>query len=180
MKSFFQRIRLFFFWYFFKDQLKKKKTATSSKSKVNLEKAKSIGILFDATDLSQRQTVLNYAEKLKNQRKQVKLLGFFDNRLKDNNFTFRHFNRTNIDWAMRPKGEMVNEFLNQKFDLLLHINMETNLHSEYISALSNASFKVGPVTDHVFCYDLMIDMPNEQNLSKFISQMEGLLKKTNP
>ena len=178
MTKFFQRLRQYFFWYFLKEQLRKKRNRKGSQ-KVNLDKAKSVGILFDATDLDQRKTVLAYADNLRKKRKQVKLLGFFDNRLKDNNFTFWHFNKKNIDWAMRPKGKDVSEFIEQPFDLMINLNPESEYYSEYISALSNASFKIGPFTENTFCYDLMIDTSKKTNLRNFIDQMEGLLKKTN-
>ena len=178
MNEFFQNMRKYFFWYFLKEQLKKRR-AKKSKQLVNLEKAKSIGILFDATDLDQRKTVLHYADTLRKKRKQVRLLGFFDNKLKDNNFTFWHFNKKNIDWAFRPKGKDIEDFIDQPFDLMINLNPESKYYSEYISALSNASFKVGPFTENTFCYDLMIDTSKRTNLNHFIDQMEGLLKKTN-
>lgn len=45
------------------------------RNSVFLENAKSVGILFDATLLEEREVVLQFAEKLKRQNKQVKLLG---------------------------------------------------------------------------------------------------------
>lgn len=177
MKNFFQGLRMQVFWRSLKEKIKNR-TLRYSHSRVDIKKAKSIGILFDATDLDNRKTVLNYADQLRKQSKQVRLLGFFDNKLKDNNFTFKHFNRRDIDWAYRPKGHNIDDFLAQEFDILINLNPLSATYSEYISALSKASFKIGPVTEHMVCYDMMIDTDTRTSLDQFIHQMEGLLEKT--
>lgn len=170
-----KNIRLRLHNYFLQKELKTRKRETHS---VNWEDAHSIGILFNATELKDRQTVLQYKEKLKNEGKQVKLLGYFQTEQNDPNFTFRHFNRKQIDWALRPSSPQIDEFLNMEFDLLLNLEPRTQLHSEYIAVLSKARLKVGPVSDNTECYDLMIDTSDQMNIDSFIKQIEALLKKT--
>lgn len=170
-----KNIRLRLHHYFLQKELKGRKRKTHS---VNWEDAGSIGILFNATELKDRQTVLQYKEKLKNEGKQVKLLGYFHTEQSDPNFTFRHFNRKQIDWALRPSSLQIGEFLNMEFDLLLNLEPRTRLYSEYLAALSKARLKVGPVSDNTECYDLMIDTSDHMNIDSFIKQIEALLKKT--
>ena len=176
--SFIQNIKLFFHRQSLKKQLKQLRRP-SGKRLPNFDQDRSLGILFDATDLEKRQEVLQFAEKLKKKNKKVHLLGFFNNRLENNNFTFNHFNRKQIDWALRPKGEAINEFLQQDFDFFIHANTQTHIYSEYIASLVNARFKVGPFTENVHCYDLMIDMKNNTTLPAYFNQIELLLEKTN-
>ncbi|GJM36576.1 MAG: hypothetical protein DHS20C18_55770 [Saprospiraceae bacterium] len=173
-----QNIRLFFYRNELKKRLKQQARKKSPK-RVNLENAKVIGILFDATDLKTRDTVLAYAKELKNQNKKICLLGFFDNKVDSENYTFEAFNRKNIDWAFRPKGENVETFINNELDILIHVDTQSNLQAQYICALSNAKLKVGPVSEHIFCYDLMIDASKIKQLKHFIQQIEFFLKKTN-
>ncbi len=143
------------------------------------EKAHSIGILFDATDLNQREVVFQYAKSLSNNDKLVKLLGFFDSKLDDPNFTFRYFNRKQLDWAGRPQGENVQEFIRQPFDMMINLDTASKPQAEYISAQSHAHLRIGPVTENTFCYELMVDISGSQNLHAFIQQMESILAKTN-
>lgn len=175
--SLIQKTRLFFHNYLLKKQVKPKEG--SPKKLVSFTNAKMIGILFNATDLDDRNIVLKYASKLKAKGKKIKLLGFFDNSLKDSNFTFDHFNKNNLDWALRPIGKKVQYFMNQKFDILLTLNPSTDSHSEYISTLSNAGLRVGPYTSNLEAYDLMLDPKDPGNIQKFINQIEFLLEKTN-
>ncbi|MCB9081102.1 MAG: hypothetical protein H6555_05260 [Lewinellaceae bacterium] len=146
---------------------------------VNFSEALNIGILFNATELATRTTVLAYADQLREQGKRVKTLGFFDSKQEDPNFTFRYYNLKNIDWALRPNGANVTDFCDHTFDVLINLNPVSDLHAEYIAALTPAHLKVGPITEHTYAYDVMIDVANKQGLAGFIQEMEVLLKKTN-
>lgn len=161
-----------------KKQLQVKKA--NLHKRVNLEKAKTIGILFDASRLDIRQAALQYADQLKRNRKKVHLLGFF-NLKQDTNAShdFNFFDKKSVDWRQLPKGKSVDFFLNQNFDIFVFLNPTSTPYSEYIAALSNAHLKVGPVTNQTECYDLMLNVKDKGNLKHFIQQMESILRKTN-
>ncbi len=145
---------------------------------VTYESAQNIGVLFDATELNHRERVIQFSKDLTSKDKKVKLLGFFNNKQEVVNFPFKAFNKTNVDWLMRPKGEAVQSFINTDFDLLIGVYVGNNLPLEYIAALSKAHLRVGPYTDNIYCYDLMIDT-DRQNLDNYIQQMEFYLKRMN-
>ena len=145
---------------------------------VTYESAQTVGILFDATELSQRDAVLQFSKKLKEKNKRVKLLGFFNNKQDVNNYSFKAFNKNEVDWLMRPKSEAVEYFNRNTFDLLIGIYQGDNLPLEYIAALSKAHLRVGPYTDNTYCYDLMIDT-NKRDLEDFIKQLEFYLSRMN-
>lgn len=170
-----KQLRQRFHHYFLNQERQQRRRAPRS---VNWEDARSIGILFEATDLNRRQAVLRYSEALKAQGKRVKLLGYFHNDQNDPNFIFPHFNRRQFDWALRPTASEVHSFIDEPFDLLLNIEPATRLHSEYIALLSRAALKVGPYTENTDCYDLMIEPADPGNIKAFVQQIEGLLKKT--
>jgi len=146
---------------------------------VSFESAKTVSILFEATDLNAREVALTYAKKLKKRGKKVRLLGFFDNKLENPNFTFPHFNRKNIDWAQRPNGQNVEDFIKEKTDIFINLATQTTRHTEYIAALTNAPLRVGPCTDQTICYELMIDLAKPKTLEAFIKEAEKILKITN-
>lgn len=166
--------------YFYKNSLDKQlssKRGTVFKT-ITFENAKTIAFLFDANDLNLRKVILKYAADLKKQGKKITLLGFMENTHENQNYTYSYYNLKNIDWANRPKGEVIDEFVKQEFDILMTTYLQTNLHTEYISALSNACFKVGPVAKNPKVYDLMIDAGEKMNLLEFLRQIEIILKKT--
>ena len=176
--SLIQNIRTWAYRRSLKQQLRHR-PEPSGKSKVNLNNAATVGILFDATELSVRDIVLAYAEKLRKQGKRIKLMGYFDDPTDSENYPFDYYNRKQVDWAYRPTGELVQSFIKQDFDLLMNINTGSLIHTEYIAALSRAKLRVGPCTEHTYCYDLMIDLSPRAGLKQFIEQAEALLGKTN-
>ena len=150
------------------------------RSSMYLDNASSVGILFDGTEPEDRKLVLDFAEKLKKAGKKVKLLAFFDNKLKSADFTFLHFNRLQLDFALRPKTRDVTEFIGQEFDLLLNLSNRSILPLDYIAALSRAKFRVGPFTEKTFCYDLMMDQSGKKDLGAFLQQVIFYMKKMRP
>lgn len=173
--SLLQNFRNHFFQRALKQQAKQNPTVRHS---VSFNDAQSIGLLFDATDLDEREVVFQYAEALRDRHKRIKLLGFFDSLVEDSNFTFKYFNRKKLDWAQRPIGENVQEFAAQPFDLMIHLGTTAKPPLDYIAAISKAHLRVGPYSDNTFCYDLMIDSGSNKNLKDFIQQMESILEKT--
>lgn len=171
-------LRLFFHRRKLNQQLKSRPQA-AIRQRVNLDTAATVGILFEATELGERNTTLQFAEALEKKGKKVKLLGYFDNRMEGESFTFPFYNQKDLDWTRCPQGETVKQFLDQKFDLLFVLRSQVDIHMEYIAALAYAYLKVGPCTEHTYCFDLMIDANPKQPLSHFISQVEQLLKQTN-
>lgn len=174
----FQQLRSMAFQRQLKRGLQERKTP-KGKSEVNLSNAKQIGILFNATAVDDRSRILKYASQLRDQGKQVSLLGFLEDQTELEQLAFPAYNKKGLDWAGRPKAESIKAFMQQPFDLLMNIDLSPGAHEGFITALSRAKLRVGPSTEHTECYDLMIDPGKSASLSKFIQQMEALLGKTN-
>jgi Family of unknown function (DUF6913) len=145
-----------------------------------LDDAKRIGVLFDASELEQKQAVLDFVEHLREEGKSVSSLAFVDRSLKGKNQPFHTFSKKDLDWALRPKSSVVAEFLEKPFDLLLIFLQKEIVPVEYIAATSKARFRVGMASEKTYCYDLMIDTPKEGGLQAFIDQVVFYLKKMNP
>lgn len=141
------------------------------------DQVRSIGILFDATELAIRNQVMAYADTLKKAGKQVRLLGFADQAETPDSFPFKAFNPKGLDWMLRPTGPDVEDFIQQPFDLLFLLSFDDILPLQYIAALSRAHFRVGPYSNHGPTLELMIDMPKGKGLPEFIQQAESFLHK---
>ena len=150
------------------------------RSSVVLENAGSVGLLFDATSLDERNIVLGFADQLKKKGKQVKLLGYFDTKLKSSDFAFKHFDKKRLDWALRPKREVMEDFSSQPFDLLINLSKKAIAPLDYIAAHSKAKFRVGPFIENTFCYDLMIEHDEEKGLEPFLEQVLHYLGRMRP
>jgi len=90
---------------------------------------------------------------------------------------FPHFNKKDLDWAFRPRGEAVSSFLQQPFDILIILDKHPTIPLEYVAALSKAKFRVGPLTGNTFCYELMIEATGAKDLKGFLNQVSFFLNK---
>ncbi len=171
-----RNIQLFFHHRFLSQQVAKLRR---ERKPVNLDSAQTVGLIFDGSSLSNRQAVMEYADELRNRGKRVKMLGYLEGHPDTGEFAFPCFSQKQLDWALRPKSSAVDEFLARPVDVLIALPPAQLPWLEYIAALSTAHLKVGPVTNHTDCFDVMIDMPANNDIRQFIRQVEQLLKKTN-
>jgi hypothetical protein len=171
-----QNIKLYFNHRYLLQLLEKQKPV--ERKPMNLERARSIGVLFDATNPLVQEQVLEYADQLRRKGKKVSLLGAIDSHQEDGSLPFPSFSLKMLDWALRPQGRAVGHFLQEPFDLLVHLNAQAKNSLDFIAAQANAHLKVGPFLEELSVYDLMIDYKNA-SIPEFIRDMEALLNKTN-
>jgi hypothetical protein len=167
--------------WFYKNLRKKIAQHRYERKAVNLTKVNDIGIIFDATDSSLSEIVLRYAQNLKEKGRKVMLLGYFDDQLPHETVSFSYFNQKDKTWWLAPiKKAVVNEFMQQHFDLLMALYPGNQPQIEYITGLSKARFKASPLTAETDGADLMVDMKNPKDLQGLIKQIEFYLGKVNP
>ncbi len=174
--NFIEKIKRYFYQRHLNSELGKTRHQHTS---ISLDESKTIGILFDATESKQSDAVLKYASKLKKQGKKVQLLGFIHDK-NEIETDFPSFNLKDTTLSYIPKGERVEQFIKEPFDLLINLFFEENLALEYISTLSKARFRIGRFVEHLHCFDLMINsLKKEGNIPFFTQQMELFLQKMN-
>ncbi len=162
---------------FQRDLKKKLHNQRHKRASLSLEKARYIGILFDGTELENRNPVLAYARQLKKSGKRVKLLGFMDNTADNSNHPFPNFNRKDLSWFFTPKSEETRRFIQEPFDILLHLSLQPQPWMNYIATLSAARFRVGSARAAAEACDLMLDMNKSEDIQEFIRQAEQYLQK---
>jgi len=180
--SLISKVQSYFYNYYLKQRLKLERFDRNS---MDFDQTKSIGILFDATENNSRKEVMKYAELLSKNGKQVKLLGFINEKLKEASFPFKYFTKQNLSWSMIPKGTEIDQFIKKDFDVLINLYLPNrklglvNLPIEYISTFSKAQLRVGPFSENNDSYDLIIDTPKETDLQHLIKQVDFFLNRIN-
>jgi len=146
----------------------------------DFEDSKTIALLFDATDPEQRYQIMDFENELIKRGKYVRKLAFINSKEPNENLAFKYFNKTTLDFYLKPTGSEVEDFLNTPFDILINLSMNANIPCEYICALSSAHLRVGPFTEKTYCYDLMIDTSGgNKDLRHFINQVDFFLRRMN-
>jgi len=153
--------------------------SSASRGAMHYDHARQLSILFNASELKEREFVLRFAEKLTQNGKKVSLLGFFDHAVESSDFVFPSFTEADFDWMLRPKSEPVNTFLQQPSDLLIHANTRPGMYELFVVASAKAKVRVGPYAEHTECYELMADTSGNTDIAYYLKQVEFLLQKTN-
>lgn len=158
----------------------KMKSVRRNKMFLNMNDAKTIGIIFDGTDSENFELVKKYISYLKEMKKRVKAIGFFNMKnsppMAYSKLEYDFFSMKDLSWNNVPKNIYVKNFIEEQFDILLDLNIGELFPLRYISTLSRAKFKVGRSTkwNRSVC-DLMLDIPSPHNLKYFLKNLDTYL-----
>jgi hypothetical protein len=81
-------------------------------------------------------------------------------------------------WGL-PKMEMISDFVDFKYDILLNLALKQNLVLDYITLLSKARFKVGCSPDEDNYFDLNINIGEKQDTMFLVKQQIFYLAQLN-
>jgi len=131
----------------------------------NIEQAKSIGIIFNATQQISFEIVKDLVKKLSGKNHEIEVLGYVDTKQLIDHYLYRKgfefFTRKQLNWYFKPIEENVQSFIKKPFDLLLDLSLDNPYPLKYIVAFSEAKFKVGRYSENCKYLDLMIDISKE-------------------
>lgn len=82
-------------------------------------------------------------------------------------------------WTEIPKSELAEDFIHQKFDLLIDLTGTKIFPLTFITALSEAAFKIGYAGNTVNYYDLNIEFGEQPESSQLAEQILYYLKRIN-
>ena len=167
---------------FFRRLLRQTLAAQKRQRKTHtLDSAHSIAILFDATHETDRKNVLDFTTKLKEeQRKKVRLLGFVDAKHPLGQTIFPQFTQKELRWNGKPFGKATEDFLDEKYDLLLCLNKTEVPSLHWLACAAQAHMKIGTATTASHDFDLMLETPAEKGVPFFVDQLHLYLEKIVP
>lgn len=175
--SFLQNIKNFLGNYYLLQEIK---TVRRNKMFLNLEEAKTIGIVFDASEKEDFELVKKYISYLKEMKKRVKAIGFFNSKetppMAYSKLEYDFFSLKDLSWNNIPKSFYVKNFIDEQYDILLDMNLKDVFPLRFISSLSRAKFKVGKSSKwNSSAFDLMFDIGTKNNLKYFLKNLDTYL-----
>jgi hypothetical protein len=142
-----------------------------------LESARTVAVLFDATDDKTRREVLGFVENLQKKGKKVNTLGFFNLKQMTENQTFDFFTLKETTWTGQPKSDKAAAFTSVKTDLLICFNPADLSALSWMAAASQSAMKIGYVSQRPHDLDLQLEIPADKGIRFFIEQMALYLDK---
>lgn len=145
----------------------------------NFKSAETIGIIFNSPDDESFTVVKNFLSFLADNNLKVIALGFVPDKKIPENLLLRKginfFCKKDLNWYYKPKTEVVNQFINQNFDILIDLSLKEYFPLYYIGQLSNASFKIGRQSEQYQYQDLMINIGKNHSIDYLIEQIKHYL-----
>lgn len=159
--------------------LLRKGFARKRKPTVPFNKARLVGILYNAGEESQKQMVKRLMDFFKEQKKECLSLGFFNTKEfpagVHDTYGHEYFTKKFLNWAGLPTHHNVTNFIRQDFDFLINLDVSQPLHFLSLLAQSKAGCRVGPYSKpHSHYYDLMIDAKGADLAEETIRYLQKL------
>ncbi len=150
----------------------------------NLDDAKKVGVIYDATNEKDLLVVKNFIKKLKETVPEVDSIGYFSKKTnKDQqhlNKEFPLFYKQNINWYWRPDNEETENFTKKQFDILIDLKLTDCIPLKFILVESKSNFKVGRKSEKFpDFYDFMLQVDDNTTLEYFTEQVLLYLKMIN-
>ncbi len=168
-----KNIRSFFYQMALREKLR---NLHVSRKLINLNDAKSIGLIYDSSLPDNDILVTKYAEELRGLGKTVEILGYVNDPKVDHKADITVFNKKGVSWCDVPTDVRVESFISKKFDLLIAAITSDNKPLEFIAMLSHAGWRVGPFSEtNTELFDMMINTSGKTDVSYFLKQTNYFL-----
>lgn len=161
--------------------------AKNQKRKVvamNLDKAKTVLIVYNASSDVVEKKVRAYARFLKEEGIKTDTIGFYKSKGKEDlkpedELGYLYYDKKGLNWQGLPKENKLLKCIAREYHLLIDLNLENEFSLSAISTLSSANFKVGRTGGYQdkVC-DLTIAIENN-NLDYLLEQMNIYLRMIN-
>jgi hypothetical protein len=146
-----------------------------SKRLLTFDEARTVGVLFNATDPASYDGVRKFITHLSSRHIRVKVFGYCAGKTVPNIFlsdpVIRTFSTKEVDFSYFPSAYICEEFTVSNFDILVNLDTSEELPLLVLSTLANATLKIGCSTKNISCYDLMLDVSPDKSIDYMVGQM---------
>tara|TARA_B100000768_G_scaffold149775_1_gene144237 strand:+ start:248 stop:790 length:543 start_codon:yes stop_codon:yes gene_type:complete len=159
------------------------KTNKRLKAVCNLDDAKSVGILYDATKEEQIKKVKPFVDYFFNLKKDVKALGYVDAKQLSYchipKLQYDFFYQKDLNWYYKPHNYIIDNFIKKEYDILINLCDGGCIPIKYLVASSVAHFKIGQHKEGYEIYDLMIALKEDKSMGKLMYEIKHYINLIN-
>ena len=158
---------------------------TNKRSKLvcNLDEAKSVGILYDATLEEQIKKIQPFASYFFDLKKDVKALGYVNAKQLSYCHTpklqYDFFYQKDLNWYYKPQNYIINNFVQKEYDILINLCDSSTIPIKYLVASSIAHFKIGQYEEEYEIYDLMISLKKDKSIERLMHEIKHYINLIN-
>lgn len=142
----------------------------------NLDSAKTAGVLWE---ISQKDSFDKLVDEFKKYGVKVIGLCYFPSKKAVIPDEIQGVTRKETTWTEIPKSDFAENFIKQSFDILIDLTGQSYFPMIYVTALSNAAFKVGYSGSGQNFFDFNIEFQEQPETSQLTDQILYYLKRIN-
>lgn len=162
---------------------KEMKTNKRLKEVCNLDDAKSIGILYDATSEQQIKQIKPFIDYFFELKKDVKALGYVNAKKLSYchvpKLQYDFFYQKDLNWYYKPQNYIIDNFVKREYDILINLCDSSCIPIKYLVAISIAHFKIGKHEEGYEIYDLMIVLKEDKSMEKLMREIKHYINLIN-
>ena len=154
------------------------------KSIINIDSAKTIGIIYPADKQGDVDLVKKYSDMLRTSGKNVTTLGFMN--VKElplglnGSMQHQYFSLKELNWYFKPSSIFIESFIKEPFDILMDFDISWQLPVTFICSQSVAKCKAGRYSvKYENLFDVMIDTGENQNLEYYVKNVYSYMHLVN-
>lgn len=150
----------------------------------NFKTAKSAVILFDGLKEDAFKIIWEFRGFLKDKGIDCTIYGYVNQKEVPSDILFwkdlHIISKSNLNWYFQPRGEVAELYNKEDPDMLIDFNTAHRLELKFLVDLSPARFKIGYFTEEKNDYDLMINLPEDSDMSYMAEQIKHYVSILNP
>ena len=153
---------------------------------MNFHNAKTIALVYVSSSESSVIMMKQYMKSIKAEygTRQMMAMAFIDDKeapfYHQHKLEFDYFARKDLNWFGIPKSDVVKNFINNDYDILVDLTDGEHIPLNYVIKNSRAKFKVGKYSAELEeAYDLCIDVRRSDTLEDYLKQVNYFLNKIN-
>ena len=146
-----------------------------NRSTFNLDNAKTVGIVYNASEEYMIKETDDLIDYLKYRGIKTKSIGLAHYNIVPHycipQLSKLFICQKDLNWCWKPSRQKTEDFLNEDFDLLISLDLEQDKTLQYLAAASNAKFKAGYYhPDNIPVFDFLVKSDINQ-LKDYIKQL---------
>jgi hypothetical protein len=151
---------------------------------MNMDAAKSVGIIYSADNIDEVELVKKYIGYLREKGKKVKSLGYLAQKEMPTNMKAsidqQCFTQKEVSWYYKPTANIIDTFVNEEFDVVLDLNIGEQLPLTFVASLSRGKCKVGKYSKkNEGLYDVMIETGADNTLKYLLKNVDTYMDMLN-
>jgi hypothetical protein len=151
----------------------------------NFGLVRKIAIVWDASYSDEFPVLSKFCQKMLERNVEVRILGYYPGKHLPDQYTANRYltciRRDELNFLYHPISSESAAFINNSFDVLIDMNFHNLLPLRYLSAMSNASFKVGLVDGEKSNspFDLILEIGKPIRVEDYLNQAVQYLEMIN-